>query len=138
MNSQLFIRTFEAHDQTEVQKLILAGLEDHFGYIDHTFNPDLEDIMTCYIQAGNIFFVAQIAKQIVGTGAIIKEDSHNKIGRIVRLSVHREFRRKGIGTSITKRLIEEARKKGFKSLVLETNLDWFAAINLYKQAGFID
>jgi hypothetical protein len=40
----------------------LAGLEDHFGYIDHTCNPDLEDITTSYIQAGDIFFVAQIAK----------------------------------------------------------------------------
>ena len=62
MNSQLFIRTYEAHDQTEVQNLILAGLEDHFGYIDHTFNPDLEDIMTYYIQAGKHFLCCTSCK----------------------------------------------------------------------------
>lgn len=41
---QISIKPFESEDQEAVQSLILAGLAEHWGEIDPTLNPDLNDI----------------------------------------------------------------------------------------------
>src|SRR5437870_1312389 len=78
------IRPFEPRDQDAVSKLILEGLGEHFGFIDETLNPDLADIMKCYIIPGHTFLVAYIGSNLVGTGALIRENEGS--GRIVRVS----------------------------------------------------
>ena len=37
----MLIRAFEPRDQAAARQLILAGLGEHFGWIDETCNPDL-------------------------------------------------------------------------------------------------
>ncbi len=46
---QISIKPFESEDQEAVQSLILAGLAEHWGEIDPTLNPDLNDIGAYYI-----------------------------------------------------------------------------------------
>ncbi len=49
----------------------------------------------------------------------------------------REFRRKGIGSDLLRRLIEELKLKNIESFILEVLENNFAAIELYKKHGFI-
>lgn len=128
------IRPLSADDQVAARALILAGLGDHFGWIDQTANPDLDDIMTHYVRPGNVFVVAEQRGEIVGTGALVTESEG--IGRLVRMSVDRHRRRLGIGRSLVAYLLDEARRRGFYRVLVETNDDWSDAIQLYLACGF--
>jgi deferrochelatase/peroxidase EfeB len=43
------VRDFKRQDQENARLLILAGLGEHFGFVDETINPDIEDIEKNYI-----------------------------------------------------------------------------------------
>jgi GNAT superfamily N-acetyltransferase len=135
-DAELLIRPFTAADQSAARNLILEGLGEHFGFIDESYNPDLNDIMAHYIAPGQSFIVAEIHGKIVGTGALISEDE--RVGRIVRMSVARDERRKGIGQALIAHLIQRARERGFTRLVLETNLAWDDAMGFYRHCGFFE
>lgn len=128
------IRSFRAADQQAVRPLILAGLGEHFGWIDAARNPDIEDITSRYLAARQTFLVAEGAGQIVGTGALITETE--QVGRLVRMSVASSHRRQGIGRKLVKALLEQAKARGLRRVVLETNQNWEDAIGLYWQCGF--
>lgn len=128
------IRSFRVVDQAAVRRLVLDGLGDHFQTIDESLNPDLEDIATHYVRQGHTFIVAEYANEIVGAGAMV--ELQDRTARIARVSVDKKHRRQGIAATIVSRLIEIARKRGYERLVVETNHDWFAAIELYRHCGF--
>jgi ribosomal protein S18 acetylase RimI-like enzyme len=128
------LRPFTPADQAAARQLILSGLGEHFGYIDETKNPDVDDIKAHYLEQGHLFVVAESGAALAGTGALITEAA--EIGRIVRMSVARQYRRQGIGRMIVAHLIEMARQRGLRKILVETNLDWDDAIGLYKRCGF--
>jgi GNAT superfamily N-acetyltransferase len=128
------VRPFVTADQVAARALILAGLGDHFGWIDQTANPDLDDIMTHYLLPGHLFVVAKQRGEIVGTGALVTESE--MVGRLVRMSVDSSRRRLGIGSSLVGYLLEEARRRCFRRVLVETNNDWSDAIHLYLARGF--
>lgn len=130
------IRPFVAADQVEVRRLILAGLGEHFGVIDETRNPDLDDIMTRYGAPECDFIVVARDGQIVGTGALIPEGVAT--GRMVRVSVASTCRRLGIGRQIVEHLLARARERGWRHMLVETNNDWYDAIGLYERCGFTE
>ncbi|HLI88308.1 MAG TPA: GNAT family N-acetyltransferase [Ktedonobacteraceae bacterium] len=134
--SSLLIRPFEEHDQQAARQLILQGLGEHFGFIDEALNPDLNDIMTSYVRAGHSFLVAYSGPALVGTGALITVDEGT--GRIVRVSTHRDYRRRGIGRTIVTFLLDQARERGYRRVFVETNNNWYDAIGLYQRLGFVE
>ncbi len=129
----LKIRPFHPQDQSAARQLILEGLGGHFGFIDETMNPDLDDIWQHYVAAGGIFVVAEIDGLLVGTGALIDEEGD---GRIVRMSVRKTHQRQGIGRQLVHHLIQKANEQGYRRLLVETNNDWYDAIGLYQRCGF--
>jgi ribosomal protein S18 acetylase RimI-like enzyme len=135
-NFELRIRPFTPPDQTATRQLILQGLGSHFGFIDETMNPDLDDIWQHYIVPGNIFVVAEMDSQIVGSGALIEEKEG--VGRLVRMSVNPHHQRRGIGRTLVQHLIQKANEQGYQHLLVETNHDWYDAIGLYQSCGFCE
>jgi len=127
----LLIRPFEAGDQAVARRLILEGLGEHFGVVQEAFNPDLDDIASSY--GSETFLVAELGGEVVGTGALIYEG--DAFGRIMRMSVRREHRRKGIASALLERLIEQARSNGCRQVVLETGF-WKDSIGFYRSRGF--
>ena len=107
----MLIRSFEPRDQDAARQLILAGLGEHFGWIDETRNPDLDNITANYIERGHTFVIAETNDELIGTGALITESEDT--GRITRMSVSRMYRRKGIGCALVTHLLNVARRKGF-------------------------
>jgi GNAT superfamily N-acetyltransferase len=132
----LTIRSFEPRDQDAARQLILTGLGEHFGWIDETCNPDLDDIMASYIKQGYALVVAEIGAELVGTGGLVTECEG--VGRIVRMSVGRMHRRKGIGRALIAHLLYVARQRGFSQVLVSTDLGWEDAAGLYKHCGFTE
>lgn len=129
---QISIKPFESEDQEAVQSLILAGLAEHWGEIDPTLNPDLNDIGAYYGDA--TFLVAWFDGRIIGSGALVPKS--DQVAEIVRMSVSPEFQRRGIGRQILERLCQEAKELGFQRIVLETTSTWSEVITFYKRFGF--
>jgi putative acetyltransferase len=129
--ARVTIEPFRPEDQPAVKALVLAGLVEHWGWLDPYKNPDLEDISSSY--AASVFLVARQAGQIIGTGALVTRLGDT--GEIVRMSVAASHRRQGIGRSILQNLIDHARKAGLKRIILETTASWSEVIEFYKTAG---
>lgn len=131
---QVTIRDFRSEDQAMVRTLVLAGLGDHFGTIDETMNPDLDDITAAYVATGARVVVAEFDGAIVGTGTLV--EAQPGVGRLVRMSVARGQRGRGIGRSLVHCLLDEARARGWRRVLVETTDDWQDAIGLYRACGF--
>jgi putative acetyltransferase len=129
---EIQIQPFRAEDQAEVKALVLAGLVDHWGVLDLTKNPDLNEIAVTYAHA--IFLVARRGGRIVGAGALLPRG--NGVAEVVRMSVARDLRRRGIGRLILGRLLDQARADGYRRIVLETTGTWREVISFYLQFGF--
>ena len=133
----LEIVPFQPHDQSAVKALILSGLVEHWGYLDESKNPDLDDIAASYANA--TFLVARDGESILGTGAFIPRSSEPRSAEtveIVRMSVARAARRQGIGGEILRELCRRAAQAGYRRAILETTAAWEGVVAFYLQAGF--
>jgi len=128
----ILLRPFHPEDQPAVKALILAGLKEYWGTLDPSLNPDLNHIASTY--AGATFLVACEGVRIIGAGVLKARDTD--AGEIVRMSVARDMRRRGIGRRILDALIEAGRERGYARIILETTQTWAGAIAFYQNAGF--
>ncbi len=113
---------------------MLEGLGEHFGFIDESLNPDLDDIEKSYLSSGQVFLVAESEGGIAGTAGLLFETPG--AARIVRMSVRSSLRRRGIATALLAALIEEARTRSLSSLVARTEPHWTDATSFYMRSGF--
>jgi N-acetylglutamate synthase-like GNAT family acetyltransferase len=123
---------FHTEDQFAVKQLILDGLVEHWGLLDPSKNPDLDDIAKTY--AGSTFLVARIDGKIAGCGALVPRS--DGLGEIVRMSVTKSLRKHGIGRCILQALIGQARVQGMHEIILETTAAWQEVIEFYLRCGF--
>ena len=91
---QLHIIPFTPTSQADARNLILHGLGEHWGWIDEEINTDLVDIAASY--SAGYFVLGWLDDVLVATGALIPKSESSL--RIVRMSVDREYRRRGIAT----------------------------------------
>ena len=131
LDTEIKLEPFQPADQAAVKALVLAGLVDHWGVLDPTLNPDLDDIAASYARA--FFWVARLGARVVGAGALVPEGSW---GKIVRMSVARDLRHRGLGQRILAQLVDEARAAGLRRVVLETTETWDEVIAFYLRFGF--
>lgn len=130
--TELTIIDLQPENIETARQLILAGLQEHWGWLDKSLNPDLQEIGASY--AAETFLIAFLDGRLVGTGALIREE--DGVGRVVRMSVAKDLRRAGIGRSILEELRRRALQRGFTRLVLETTETWQDAIAFYLRFGF--
>jgi putative acetyltransferase len=128
----LEVRPFDRCDQDVVRELVLEGLLDHWGVLDPNLNTDLDDIASNDGDA--VVLVAWIDELVVGTGTLRLHD--DMTAEIVRMSVRRSRRANGIGTMILEALLDEARQRGCRRVVLETTADWHDVVRFYRKCGF--
>jgi putative acetyltransferase len=128
----IVVRPFAAPDQQAARALVLEGLGEHFGAIDETLNPDLNDIAASY--ATGVFLVACDGDRVVGTGALTPQA--DGVAIVSRMSTAAAHRRRGVARAVLARLVELARERGCGRVVLGTNADWADAIAFYRAFGF--
>jgi|GEM_PF-339386 glycopeptide antibiotics resistance protein/GNAT superfamily N-acetyltransferase len=130
--AEFAIRPFHPEYQESVKKLILTGLSEHWGWLDASKNPDLDDISAAYANA--IFLTGWRKDRLVATGALVPRSSDT--AEIVRMSVATGLRRQGIGKRMLCALCEYARSSGYRRLILETTATWTEVIAFYQRFGF--
>ena len=111
---------------------MLRGLGEHWGRVDETLNPDLDDIAAAY--ADGYFAVARCRGALVGAGGFLPVSS--AIVQIHRMSVDATRRRQGIGSALLAHLIEVARTRGFERAMLETTATWHEVVAFWERRGF--
>ena len=131
---EVTVRPFSGADQEAVRDLVLAGLRDHWGTLDPTLNPDLDNIDGHYASLGGRTIVAEIDGEIVGTGTLHRGDDATAI--LVRMSVSGAHRGRGVGKRLVRELADLARVEGYERLECETTDSWQDAIALYLACGF--
>ena len=124
---------FQPSDQAEARALLLSGLVEHWGFLDASKNPDLEDIASSY--AEGFFLVARQEAWLVGTGALLPT-AEPTTWQVVRMSVAKDLRRSGLGRQILSALEQEARQRGVRRLILETTAAWQEVISFYLRCGY--
>ena len=70
-------------------------------------------------------------------GLIVAQLKKNMEGYIAMLVVDQSQRRKGLGTKLVHRSISKMIKLGADLVMLETEVDNFAALKLYQKMGFV-
>lgn len=132
----LHIRPFAPADQPAARALILRGMGEHWGVVDESLNPDLDDIAASY--AGHVFLVATRERsgrlEVIATGALKLRGPDE--GEIVRMSVAQALRRAGVGSAMLKELLAQARAHRLRRVVLETNASWTEVVAFYQRNGF--
>lgn len=128
----IVLRNFQRQDQEPVRRLILEGLGDHWGAIDETLNPDLDDIATTYAKGRTI--VAELSGELIGTGTLLPVEP--AVAEIRRMSVQASFRRRGVGRALVDELVETARRWSVQKVVLETSSSWTEVVGFYIASEF--
>lgn len=126
------ITPFQPADQDAVKQLVLDGLVDHWGFLDPTKNPDLNEIAKTYRKAQ--FLVARHDGEIIGCGALFPRSAQH--AEIVRMSVKKAWRGQHIGKMILTALMDAARERGIMHLILETTETWTEVVAFYQRNGF--
>jgi N-acetylglutamate synthase-like GNAT family acetyltransferase len=127
------IRPFTRMDQAAARRVVLEGLRDHFGGIDETLNPDLDDIEQSFLAGGHAFLVAEDAGEIIGTVGLVTEVQG---ARMVRLSVLKDHRRKGVASQLLQECIRITTERELREIVAWTEPQWTDAVAFYARSGF--
>lgn len=85
-------------------------------------------------KAGGYFVIVREADRAVGCGAF--RPVGERCAEIKRMFVRASARRRGIARQILRHLEEEVRRRGFRSIVLETGCDNSEALALYEAEGY--
>uniref|UniRef100_A0A8C5PRR6 N-acetyltransferase domain-containing protein n=1 Tax=Leptobrachium leishanense TaxID=445787 RepID=A0A8C5PRR6_9ANUR len=109
------------------------------SYVRVTFSSDMLDIQKTYMQGdSHRFWVAEYGGTVVGMVAVIPSPLVNgEMGmELKRMAVIEGQRGKGIATALCKTVLDFARTRGSKVVVLETSTVQTTAQRMYVRMGF--
>ncbi|XP_075704712.1 putative N-acetyltransferase camello [Rhinoderma darwinii] len=125
---------------TSVVTLWFCARYMYTSYVDYALSDDMLDIGKYYLQRdGYCFWVAESTEgEVIGTVAALpaansEEEKHLEMKR---LSVAKQHRGKGIGKVLCRTVIDFARKRGCKAVVLNTTVSQREAWKMYEKLGF--
>lgn len=97
------------------------------------------------IASGNrIVFIYKINGEFIGEGALVLDTGdpdYTVAGKRVyvsRMIVKKEYRNRGIGSTILDFLIEKAKEMGFSEMTIGVDKDNLSALHLYRKYGFTE
>jgi ribosomal protein S18 acetylase RimI-like enzyme len=121
------------HDLQVVRELILEyasslGVDLSFQDLDHELNT-LSDFY-------ELVLIAHEGDRAAGCVALRRLDETTC--EMKRLYIRPEFRGHNLGRTLAERIIDEARRRGYTRMRLDTLPTMTAAIPLYKSLGFVE
>ncbi len=134
--SEISIRPATNADAENVRNLVFTvlreyGLEPEPDGTD----ADLSDIEANYIKRGGLFEILEDADgNLLGTVGLFPIDKDTV--ELRKMYFDKSLRGRGFGKKTLERMIEKARKLGFKKIYLETAGVLKEAIGLYEKYGF--
>ncbi|OBZ74567.1 N-alpha-acetyltransferase MAK3 [Grifola frondosa] len=89
----------------------------------------------------HLSFLAYPSQSSEPVGVIVcKQSMHRDVrnrGYIAMLSVHKNWRKRGIASTLVRKTLDVMKANGVEEVVLETEYDNSAALSLYESLGFI-
>ena len=131
------VTTYSVIYQQDIIDLILSIQQTEFGLpITLEAQPDLENIPAFYQKDNGNFWIAIVENLVIGSIAL--KDIGNSRGALRKMFVHKDFRGKeyGVGHTLLNNLLEWARQKNFKEILLGTTERFVAAQRFYEKNGF--
>jgi putative acetyltransferase len=111
------------------------GLNENLCF--QSFDDELENPLKKYGEPDGCLLLAYWNNEAAGCIALQPLDEES-VCEMKRLYVRTKYRSKGIGDELVKVLIEEAVKKGYRKMVLDTLERLQPAIRLYAKYGFVN
>lgn len=104
------------------------------------FDQELRDLPGEYAEPGGCLLLAMVEGAVAGCGAYrrLTDVDYPNACEMKRLYVRRTFRRFGLGRQVAQALIDDARRAGYSSMLLDTLDDMEAARELYTSLGFVE
>jgi GNAT superfamily N-acetyltransferase len=138
MESEGPLRITQVHSQEEIQQITFLFSEYasslDFDLSFQNFNDELANLPGGYSLPSGAILLAYYEESAAGCVAMrrLAED----VCEMKRLYVRQAFRRKKIGRALSVAIIEEARKRGYSRMRLDTVPSMKEAIQLYCNLGF--
>lgn len=131
------LRNFRPADQAAVRALVLQGLQERWGSdFDPSFNPDLAEITSHYVDNNAEVVVIEADGKIVAAGVLVPEGEGG--GRLLRISVASDHRRRGLARQVVTELVKRGRQRQMTEIRVLTDTPWTSAVELYRACGFTD
>jgi putative acetyltransferase len=104
------------------------------------FDAELAELPGAYAAPGGQLLLAWVDDEVAGCAAMrpLPDIDYANACEMKRLYVRPAFRRFGLGRLLTQALLDEARRAGYSTMVLDTLDDMEAARGLYATLGFGD
>lgn len=135
------IKPIQLHQVAEVKRVILIVCHEIWQLPLEVIRcydamSDLDDLQSHYFNNKGIFLVLIDNSMVVGSGAIRRLS--DDICELKRMWLLKDYRGKGLGWQMAQRLLDFAKKTGYKKVRLDTvdELKQAQAIKLYKRLGF--
>ena len=121
------IRKFKEKDEEQIKSMIKTVLTEIFGNFGIRKWEDFKDY--------DIVYIAEDKEKIIGSAAL--KSLENKTGKLKRMYIHKEYRNKGIGKKLLKKIENFAIKNKLNRIVLSTSdIQLKPAFEFYKKNGF--
>ena len=131
------ITTYSEADQAEIIALVLHCQNDGTRTpITIENQPDLLHIKEKYIDAGGNFWVAKENNKVIGCIGIM--NYNNGISVLKKFFVYESYRRAPhhLGRKLYESLLQFAKHRGIRQLILDTPKNTTRAHKFYERAGF--
>jgi ribosomal protein S18 acetylase RimI-like enzyme len=99
------------------------------SYVKNAFTED-----TLLKTRKTVFYTALIENEIVGFAQLIQQDSEKTV--LDRIIVFPEQTRKGIGTKLLKKALEDEKRRGIKTIAVQAGKHEIQAKRFYEKNGF--
>jgi GNAT superfamily N-acetyltransferase len=128
-----------AAELTQVRSLFRAyfqflAQEDGLDIFDPGIEDELAALPGKFAPPEGRLIMAVTAEQAMGCAALRRIDE--KVCELKRMFVLPQFRGRGVGKALARKLIQDARTMGYEYMRLDTGNFWTAAIQLYESLGF--
>ena len=99
-----------------------------------TYDAELAALPGDYAPPGGVLLIARDGKGAVGCVGLRRHDAES--GEMKRMYVRERARGTGLGRKLALAAIDEARRRGYRRLLLDTLPKLTPAISLYRSLGF--
>ena len=122
---------------TEYTDMLIKGDPEFAGYLDiQHYDKETRDLSLKYGRPDGRLYIAFCGDRPAGCAALRKID--NERCEIKRLYVREEYRDRGLGKELMLLIRSEAKKAGYKFLLLDTLPFLEKAISMYRKYGFYE
>lgn len=123
------IRKYQTKDKEQVREMITQVLRGIFGSFGIKEWEDFKEYDAMYVLEDN--------GKIVGSAAL--KDMEDSTGKLKRMYLYKEYRGKGLGAKLLKKIEEFALNKGLTRIILSTSYPQLkTAFEFYKKHGFTE